>query len=264
MFKMFVASIAVLLLSTIPAAGQPAKPVPYEPRNDLERLHLSMRAGQADVRDFMRGLLHGPLCAGIVDSKPGEAGGNPLDNMTLVVADFGKGEPSLVLFTDKSRVKEITGKEPICGPGDAMLDMAQGPVIINPGYSVAIPLEPDAVKTLLAMRGAKVPGKAGVMRGPGGVLDLKAPASPPAGLVPKLKAALAAEPQVIGAELSEGTWSVSKEKTWIVAIHISGGEISPLTDRVLAAVKGIDKGLPLEIMVSRNPAALGGEGLVLK
>jgi hypothetical protein len=260
-------TMALLLLSATASTAQAAKALPYQARNDLERLHIAARAGQADMTDFIKAMLKAPLCAALLEDKAGHSDLNPLDGIALVHLAVNGGDMSLALFTDKSRVKEITGKEPFCGPGLIFFQKAEGAIYINPGYEVGIPVNADGVKATLAFA-EKQPKPAGagmVMRGPGGVLSLKAPANPPAGMVPKLKAALAAEPLVLGAELAEGTWSESKETTWVVSLLLAEGQVGAVDTRLTAAIKGVDRqGRPVEYLMSRKPDTLAWDGIVLK
>jgi hypothetical protein len=125
----------------------------FEPSNDLERALVAAKQGQLPVHEFMQTLLSSKVFV-LIDKEIGPSG--IWDNSaTPLVLSNSEGSPVLAMFTAPERSGEWPKQQPRFGFG-LLTDFAwllkgierNVCIVINPGLTVGIEMQPSAVEQL--------------------------------------------------------------------------------------------------------------------
>ena len=235
-------------------------PAAFEPVNMVERqLVAAANGGLEQQKAFERFILDETLYL----ATPGAPAEETVtvsqgESIKLLNVPLNDGRQAAAVFTSPQRVAEAFGEVGYVGiEGRVLFEMIRAaPAVLNPGQTYGVVWEPDSIAAMLG-----VPVEH-VVRKDTQIL-LGSPADLPTELIERLKAALAAVPQIEAAWLALAAWPETESQSWYLDVRTSSADHDPIRRALPGAVDGADmKGRHLDMVI--NPAGQpDGAGIVI-
>ena len=222
----------------------------FEPVNMVEQQLVAAATGDAaQQKAFERFVLDEILYVATPEPQPEGTfvadAGTTIDLITISMED---GRIATPVFTSQRRIYEAFGEVGSIGiKGRALFEMIRAnPAWLNPGNAYGVLWEPETLFGLIGLPVERVIKEATQIM-------LGSPADPPHDLVRRMKASLAALPQVEAAWLALAMWPATQEQAWYLDVRTSSADHEPIRRALPAAIDGADmQGKFLDMVV--NPA----------
>lgn len=132
--------------------------LPFEPRNDVERLLAEMLAGTVEPEDFAQRLMDMQVFMPVKDEKHQIAGFQRSTQAEPLVLEDDDGNRALIVFTGPDRAKDFLAEFPDYG-GGLLAEFAwilrrmsaDIGIALNPGLDAGFDFDPGMVAMLAAL-----------------------------------------------------------------------------------------------------------------